>query len=143
MTTITDHIDKLRGEVSERSTMITRLVKLQEVYPDIRRHEGRWRKETFCSKGVNTQVTGYDRRYNCGCCSDSPLEIWPYVETEEYGKVYSDPPCFQVGEKDWDYGAPHPYDGWEKSFREAQIPDAIVEKVRSIFGENAEDDDDL
>lgn len=125
-------IELARKAAAEKLVEAERLEKLSALYPDLRRFVGRWEKVVWCSKAVNAQATEYDRRFNCGCCSDSPLEIWPYLETE-FGKVYSDPPEFKLGEKHWISGA-KPYAGWKDKLREAGIREEIIEGVQAYFG---------
>src|SRR5262249_36369247 len=97
---ITEHLAKLRKDYSDSTAEVARLEKLAALYPDLRRYEGRWKKFAFCSASVNDKVTDYETRFNCSCCPDSPLEFWPYLETE-HGRVYSDPPDFFIGEKSY------------------------------------------
>lgn len=79
---ISAHIDKLRHQASTAASAADKLELLAMEFPDLRRWVGRWEKEAFYSSAVNARATGYEQRYNCGCCSDSPLEIWPYTEHE-------------------------------------------------------------
>ena len=131
MMTIEEQVAKLRKEAEEKTQEAERLVKLQELYPDLQRHVTRWKTERYYSKAVNGEVTRFDLRHSCGCCNDSPLELWPYLETE-HGKVYSDPPRFQVGEKHW-MGGDRPYDGWKKKLEAAGFPEIIVGAVGIHF----------
>ena len=92
-------IAQLRKDSEANLAEAARLERLLAAYPDLKKHTGRWEKVAYFSKEANSKVTNYDCRHNCGCCNDSPLEIWPYVETSD-GKVYSDPASFMVGERD-------------------------------------------
>lgn len=136
MSTIAEEVAKLRKESEEHVAEASRLEKMAAAYPDLRRHEGRWEKVAFCSKSVNALVTDYDMRYNCGCCSDSPLELWPYINTD-HGKIYSDPPMFFIGEKSW-MGGDDPRPGWKESLRKEGIPESIVDRVKLHFSEERE-----
>jgi hypothetical protein len=108
-----------------------------QAFPNLRRREGRWKKIAYYTKDVNTRVTRFDSRHNCGCCDDSPLEIWPYLETP-YGKVYSDPPEFRVGERDSCYGGDIPHKGWDARMRDAGIPEEVIGPVSMIFRDSAD-----
>jgi hypothetical protein len=130
MTTIGEEVSKVRAEALKQQAEAERLVKLAEAFPDLKKHTGRWGKIAYYSASVNEKVIDYDQRHNCGCCNDSPLEIWPFLETE-LGRVYSDPPSFQVGER-FDYGD-RPYPKWEDSLRKAKIPESILERVQAHF----------
>lgn len=131
MTTSAKEIADLQAEAAKKLAEADRLQKLTELYPDLQKRVGRWDKVAYYSKAVNALVTNYDQRYNCGCCNDSPLEIWPYLETP-HGRVYSDPPEFRVGEKYW-MGGDKPYAGWKEEMQKAGIPESIIDRVQFHF----------
>jgi len=126
-----DDIQKLRQESGSKLAEADRLVRLIEAFPDLKKHVGRWNKVAYYSKSVNSKVTRFDLRHNCGCCSDSPLEVWPYQETE-HGNIYSDPPCFQVGERSY-LGGDTPYSAWEDKLKTAGIPESIIGAIEMHF----------
>jgi len=129
---LTDEITKAEKEAAAQLAEAERLKKLAEMYPDIQRHVGRWNKVAYSSKSVNSKVERFDIRHNCGCCNDSPLEVWPYLETP-VGKVYSDPSMFVVGERDpWSYGD-RPKPGWKNELRTAGIPEDIIGAISMHF----------
>lgn len=130
-------VAKLRQEAAEKLAKAERTQKLIEKFPDIKRYVGRWDKEAYYSKTANAQVTRFDLRHNCGCCSDSPLEVWPYTETE-LGKVYSDPPEFRIGERHWMSGD-KPYPGWKDKLKEAGIPEDIIGVISMHFKKDSEE----
>lgn len=130
-------IEKLRKEAEEKVSQADKLERLHQAYPGLKRQVGRWNKVAYCSKSVNEKVTNYDCRHNCGCCPDSPLEIWPYVETPD-GKVYSDPPCFTVGERHW-MGGDRPSEGWREKLQAASIPEEIIKRIGYHFDKDRED----
>jgi hypothetical protein len=129
---ITADIEKLNAEVAQKIAEAEKLTKMQAVFPDLRRTTGRWNKVAYASKSINAKVTDFESRHNCGCCNDSPLEIWPYAMTE-HGKVYSDPAEFRVGERNPWRGGDDPYPGWDEKMREAGIPEPIIDRVRGFF----------
>ena len=127
-------IELLRKEAQAKLEEAASIEARLTAYPDLRRQVGRWEKTAYYSRTVNQDVTDIDTRCNCGCCPDSPLEVWPYVNTP-HGRVYSNPPCFTVGERcaydeERDY---IPYEGWETKLREAGIPEAVIERVQGHF----------
>jgi len=69
--------------------------------------------------------------HSCGCCADSPIEVWPYVSIDGT-KVYSDPPYFIVGEGSYSYKEIE-YDGWEKNLQNSDIPQEVISKVKLWF----------
>lgn len=113
-----------------------RLGDLAHLFPDLKKRVGRWKKVVFTSPAANARATGFDIRHNCGCCADSPLEVWPYAETS-LGRVYTEPPEFRVGEREPSFGADKPYEGWDKKMRDAGIPEAIVSAVAEHFKSEA------
>jgi len=130
---VNDHLKSLQKEASEKSAEVDRLTLLKGIYPDLQRHVNRWGAVRFYSKAVNTQVQRFDMKHNCGCCSDSPLEVWPYLQTE-HGNVYSDPPVFTVGEQHWIAGDT-PYEGWQAKMEAAGIPEPIIGAIQVHFDE--------
>ena len=131
MYSIQVELDKLNKEAEEKKIEAERLVRLSAEFPDLRKHVGRWNKVAYCSASVNSLVGRFEMRHNCGCCSDSPLELWPYLETPN-GNVSSDPPSFQVGEKYY-LGGDRPYPGWEEKLKAARLPEIIIGAVEVYF----------
>lgn len=129
---LSDEIQKAEKEITTKQAEIERMKKLVEAYPDVRKHVGRWEKVAYCSKSVNSKVVLYDLRHNCGCCNDSPLEVWPYLETP-FGKVYSDPPMFFVGKRDPMTYGDRPNAGWRAALQAAGLPEGLVSAVGSHF----------
>jgi len=134
--TITEDLDQLRKESEGKAAEAARLQALHAEFPDLQKRVGRWKKVAYFSKTANPLVKRFDIRHNCGCCNDSPLEIWPYVESP-HGNVYSDPPMFQVGERHWISGDT-PYPGWKGKMKEAGIPEDIIGAVGMHFKQCAE-----
>ncbi len=139
---LVEHAAKLRKEASERTTEAERIERLAADFPDLRRHVGRWEKIVYCSKSVNAKVTDFETRYNCGCCADSPLEFWAYLETPN-GRVYSDPPSFFIGEKGHFYGTAVAKAGWKDQLHNANIPEALIERMDTRFDYDKERARDL
>jgi hypothetical protein len=129
---MSDDIEVLRKEAAAKLAEASSLEAMFKAYPNLKKKVGRWNKVAYYTKDVNAQVDRFDLRHNCGCCSDSPLEIWPYLETP-YGRVYSDPPDFWVGERA-DYGD-RPNPGWDDKMRAAGIPEAVIGAVAMHFEE--------
>jgi len=133
-------IAKLRQEINEKTLEADKLEALLKLYPDIKVREHRWGKITCYSKSVNSLVSNYDVRHNCGCCADSPLEVFPYIETP-YGRVYSEPSCFTIGQQNpYTYGD-DPYDNWQEELKNAGIPDEVIERVGYRFKKEENDDE--
>ncbi len=135
-----NRITKLRKEIDEKTIEANRLEALFKEYPNIKVREHRWGKITCYTKDINSLVTNFDIRHNCGCCEDSPLEVFPYLETP-YGKVYSEPSCFTIGHKDYVETCDIPYKNWETSLKEAGIPDTLIEQIGLHFNKSEEEED--
>jgi hypothetical protein len=131
MPTIMEEITKLRQKSTDTLLEAERLEKLVTMFPNIQRHVNRWGKTRLFARDVNSRANRFSLGYNCGCCDDSPLELWVYIETE-FGDVYSDPPYFRIGEKHWK-GGDSPYPEWKKGLIEAGIPEVIIEDVSKHF----------
>lgn len=129
--------DALLAEADKQYELAKKLDRMSAQFPDLRKYVGRWEKVVYYSKTVNTKVARFDMRHNCGCCRDSPLEIWPYVETD-LGKVYSDPPSFIVGEKDTYASGDIPHSGWKTKLEVAGIPEIIIGAIGMHFKECAD-----
>lgn len=125
---IQDQISKLEQESQKKLAEAKKLTALQAEFPELKRHVGRWGKEAYYTKAANTKVTDFETRYNCGCCPDSPREIWPYLDTA-VGRIYSDPPSFVVADRSYDLDGDIPHGGWDAKLRNAGIPEEIVKRV--------------
>jgi len=131
-----EQLAKKREEAAKALAVIDaeleRVERLKAIYPDLKRHVGRWDKVAYCSPSVNHLVNKYEHRFNCGCCGDSPMELWPYVETH-YGRVYSDPTGIFIGEKDPYLGGAVSRSGWREQLKGYGIPEALIEDVAQMF----------
>jgi len=137
MTTIAEEIGRLQKEAIEKQEEVERLKRMHTAFPNLKKHINRWKTVRYCSDTVNTRADKCEIRYNCGCCSDSPLEVWPYVDTE-FGQVFTDPPVFQVGEKHWIAGD-RPNEGWKQLLRDEGIQETIIELVADRFKRGVEE----
>lgn len=137
MTTIQESLAKLQAEQDAKQAELDRLKRLAEKYPDLQKHIGRWEKVAYYSKIANTQATRFDMRHNCGCCSDSPLELWPYMETPD-GNIYTDPPMFTIGEREG--LGDRPYDGWKRKLQNAGLPESLIGACEVYFERHRDDD---
>ena len=91
---------KLEQEAKKTQVELSKLDRLTELYPDLKKHTNRWGTVRYCSPFVNFKVDEVELRYNCGCCGDSPLEAWPYTTTKDGDRVYicDMPSCRAVGQ---------------------------------------------
>lgn len=125
------------AEAAAASAERGHLLKLLEKFPDLKKRSSRWGKIRYSTKAVNAIVTDCDISHNCGCCPDSPIEVWPYVIIEGV-KIYSAPERFMPGEGNaWGYGE-RSYDNWQEGFKKEGIAEVVTEKVQQFFDENPE-----
>jgi hypothetical protein len=136
--TIADDIEKAKRIAAENLTLANNLQQLLQLYPDLRKYVGRWKKEVYCSAAVNSLVTKFELRHNCGCCADTPLEGWFYIETE-FGKVYSDPPKIVIGQRDEETYCDFPGSNWILSLKEIRIPEKIINQLEQYFEDEKQD----
>jgi hypothetical protein len=136
-----EHIQKKREEAAKAKAEADGALTLMEQFPDLEINRNRWNRERYSTKEVNSLTTDCDISHNCGCCPDSPLEVWPFVQLGPV-KVYSKPARFTVGEKAG-YGE-RSYAGWQTDMEKEGISDAVIQKVAKYLDDNQEDwgDDD-
>lgn len=127
--------ETLREDFAKQQEEHAELARALERYPKLHRYRDRWGNVYYATEEVNERVTECCIKHNCGCCADSPLEVYPYLE-EEGLRIYSDPTCFQVGQK-YAFGIGEvPYDNWQERLRAARIPDAVIAKIEKMFAED-------
>jgi len=123
--------DKLNQQIQEAQERLS----LSEQFTDLREYRGRW-QTYLIAKSVNPIAEGVDFVHSCGCCDDASLYAMPYVDRKNQ-RIYSDPCQIVIGEKaGYDALGEKPRDTWEETVREHELPDHIIEKIRTFFKEN-------
>lgn len=130
MNNFQEEIDKFKKEIELKQNELAKLEKLYLAYPDLVKNVNRWKTVKYCSKSVNPIAVDYELKHNCGCCSDSPLEIHPYVNTE-FGRIYSDPTGMFIGEDS--YCGDRERLGWKDDLRKYNISETLINKVKLHF----------
>ena len=120
--------------------------RLVEVFPDLEISTNRWKTERYTSVSVNDRATDVIIGYNCGCCEDKPVEVWPYL-VHAGQQIYSRPPSFMVGERNPYSGRDKSYPDWQTDLRKANISESVIKIVEEYFvreesGDCEESDDD-
>lgn len=134
MSTIQESIEKLLKNKDTIEKEVLRLNNILIKYPDTMEAIDRWGVVRLKSKSVNSIVTNCDIKHSCGCCNDSPLKIWPYINTE-FGKIFSDPCGIVIGEKDYD-GGDIEQNNWRELLIKENIPNVIIKIAEKYFMDN-------
>ena len=133
MTSIDTEIKDLETEIIFKTNLINELKAMKAIYPDLERDRSRWDKIVLCSASINNKVTNYETRYNCGCCGDTPLEVWFFIELEGSKKrIYSNPACFFVAKKNG-WGSDKPFSRWKDDLRNSNIPESMIKKIADLL----------
>jgi hypothetical protein len=85
---IQEKINKIRGDIVRAENEIEKLNRVAARFPDAFVSHDRWKNERVFSKIASPLCDKYDWEHSCGCCADSPVKVWPYLETE-FGKVFA------------------------------------------------------
>lgn len=128
--TLARHLAGLQRSADE----LAALKRLMEAFPDLTLQIDRWEKKRFTSADVNPRCEKYELLHNCGCCDDSPLELWPYVELDGV-RIFARGIPFTIGDR-WPNGGEDPYYGWEEKLRAARLPESLTTNVTTYFAEN-------
>jgi hypothetical protein len=128
---IKSYIDKKESEAKRELSRLADVRSLLEKYPDLELHVNRWNQERLMSSLV--VATDVDIGHNCGCCADSPVEVWPFTKEGET-KIYVKGIPFIVGEKNsYEYGEVA-YEAWDKKLREKGLSEELIKQVASYLG---------
>jgi hypothetical protein len=103
-------------------------------YDNVKVDINRWNTKRIYTKEVNEKVNEVEIRHNCGCCSDSPIEIWPYYLEDGSINIYCDPIPLIVGNGN------EPNENWQQQFIDNKIPQTIINRVSKWFKENKNED---
>ena len=137
-----DFITIMKAESQRLWATAQLLERLAKKYPGLWRHTDRWDRVRYCSLAVNGRVNRIEVGHNCGCCDDSPLEIWPYLEDDgpEQFRIHSTPPCFRPGKQNAGGTGEVPNLNWEDEFRRSNISQAVIEQVGDYLEHNPPQD---
>lgn len=96
---IQEKINKIRADIVKSESEIEKLNRIVARFPDAFVSQDRWKNERVFSKIASPLCDKYDWKHSCGCCPDSPVQVWPYLETE-FGKVFAAEAPFYVMNRD-------------------------------------------
>ena len=126
-----DRISKSKEEIKQNE----KVIKLINIYPDLRIYSNRWNKEYFCSKLVNKIVTDVEFVNACGCCADAPLYAKFYVEIDGI-KIYTEPVEVCVGEGSYGGSGYINTETWKDKLEELNINKNVFDKVEKYLEDN-------
>jgi hypothetical protein len=135
-------IRKSEREIAAKTEEIERIRALVAEFPDLHTTVGRWEKLVYSSKLANKIATDYESRFNCGCCSDAPWEVWPYVQHESGMKIFSSPAYFFSGERRFLRDGIFSKGGWRKELRDAGIPENLIDRIGACMKDEPDLNDD-
>ena len=91
-------LDELNAQFKTTNDEILEILKVYEQLPDLEITYDRWKNKRYSSLAVNAKATEYYTGYSCGCCNDSPLFLYPFVEINGT-RVHTKPVRFYIGDK--------------------------------------------
>jgi hypothetical protein len=127
-------LNLLKEQRDSYQKQIDELELLIQKYPSVQLHKDRWERCRYYTSEVNSLVDKVQIMHNCGCCDDSPLEVWPCLEVEGIPIFASGIP-YTVGYKNY-YNGEMPIDGWQNKFITNNINPIIIEKIQKYFDEH-------
>jgi len=96
----------------------------------------RWSQGKISSNKVNGLCNNVSISPTCGCCSDAPIEAYPYVEM--YGfKIFSTE-SFTIGDQCY-CGGVRAWNQWDKNLKDAGMPKKIIDIIQQFFDDNPEE----
>jgi hypothetical protein len=135
--TIEEKIESIKNEIEKLQSEWILMEGAQATYPDLKVHTNRWNKVRYTSAKAIALADKCDIAHNCGCCNDSPIELWPYMEYKPGGihvafQIYAEGIPFRIGEKCWCYGEKE-YEGWQDKLRAKGLREEIIQQATKFF----------
>lgn len=96
--TVQKRLDELNAQVKTTHDETMEIINLFDQLPDLEITYDRWKVKRYSSLEVNARATKYYTGYSCGCCSDSPLFLYPFIELDGI-RVHTKPVRFYIGER--------------------------------------------
>jgi hypothetical protein len=140
---IANHIEELHKEQNKAQRELDAISALCEEFPDLETDRDRWGRIRYMAKSANARVTDVLFHRNCGCCADSPIHARPYLKLANGTYIYSNPCNVMIGSPYERGNGFQEYKGWRKTYEDAGVNPAMIEKIqRHIEYQSEEDDDD-
>jgi hypothetical protein len=132
--TIQEQIQKIKNSIAKQETELANLAVAEIEFPDLKIHINRWNTQRCTSTKAITLADKCEIAHNCGCCNDSPTELWPYTEFNGL-KIFAEGIPFHIGERCYCYGEKE-YDGWQEKLRAKGLREEIITQAEEWFKKN-------
>ena len=132
--TMQEHLINLKRKSAELQKTIADYESIMLKYPDASVEKDRWENIRISSNGVNGFAVDCEISHSCGCCSDAPLFAYPFLNTE-FGKIYSKPERFCIGQADQYEGGDRQNDEWINEMNKVGMSQMVIDKVKKYFSE--------
>ena len=152
--TIEEKIEKIKAEIEKLQSEWVLMEAAKAAYPDLKVHTNRWGTVRYTSAKAIALADKIEIAHNCGCCNDSPIELWPYMEYKSGGinvafRIYAEGIPFCIGEKCCGcYGEKFDY-GFGEKLRQKGLSEEIIKQATEWFekrpctcGQDREDEED-
>lgn len=143
--TVKRRLKELDDLVQSSQNELKQIRLLLEIFPDLEIKTDRWKNRRFSASTANSKVEDFYTAHSCGCCSDSPLFAYPYLEING-ARVHSEPERFYIGERCSYTASGELYDSdCIEKLEECQIAKPIIDRIEKLVSqepEYVEDDDD-
>jgi hypothetical protein len=144
--TIQEQIQKIKDSIEKQQKELADLALAELEFPDLKMHINRWHTQRYTSAKAIPLADKCEIAHNCGCCNDSPIELWPYTEFNGL-KIFAEGIPFHIGEKCWCYGE-KPDWGFAEKLRAKGLREEIITQATEWFekrpctcGQETETDD--
>jgi len=132
--TAEEQLKILEGEREKLTLRIGQLRSLLKQYPDLGMSRDRWGKEVVFSNSLRSRDDlQYLIKNNCGCCSDSPKELWAYITLDDgktlpISRVYTESHNMFIGVDATGYRTT-PHSEFVEKLRKKGYSEKFIEKL--------------
>jgi hypothetical protein len=131
----------IKEKYTEQINKSESILKLLELYPDLKEVSDRWSNKYLSCKEINKDCDKVNFCHSCGCCPDAVLYAMPYKEVSGL-KIYSDPFQIGIGEKNG-YGIGEvQWDSWKDKIIKEGFSKEIIDRIQKYFDANPTEDFD-
>ena len=135
-------MDELDARIDNLIFMRQTVQKMMIKYPDLKLWPLEDGDYMLCSSSVNRYVDDFDQYDRPSLLIEHDnesnereivsVEVWPYTVVDDH-RIYSNPPCFIIGEVNNKGFGVKPFDGWEDQMSEHDICNTAIRKARNYL----------